>query len=127
MAPNGWGVVFSLAVLFWLRCRKVDELDLPRTDQLLACFEVKWISKKPGRYYFCARKGAWGILKGLSSIKKWVGKWFYASDAWLAKDEFDQIFHSMPCRFGNLGKKSSQCLFFIIPLRTLTLLSFCLR
>lgn len=103
VAPNGWGVIFALAILFWLRARDSEEAELLDVDQLLACFEAKRIAKKPGRFYMCARKGAGGIVKGPTSIKGWVRKWFYASGEWLAKDESGRSFFDVPTRFGNLG------------------------
>ncbi|XP_022158122.1 uncharacterized protein LOC111024680 [Momordica charantia] len=102
VAPNGWGVIFALAILFWLRARDSEEAELLDVDQLLACFEAKRIAKKPGRFYMCARKGAGGIVKGPTSIKGWVRKWFYASGEWLAKDESGRSFFDVPTRFGNL-------------------------
>ncbi|XP_022152115.1 uncharacterized protein LOC111019905 [Momordica charantia] len=50
----------------------------------------------------CVRKGAGGIVKGPTSIKGWVGKWFFASGEWLTKDESGRPFFDMPARFGNL-------------------------
>ncbi|XP_022155343.1 uncharacterized protein LOC111022477 [Momordica charantia] len=50
----------------------------------------------------CARKGTCGIVKGPTSIKGWVRKWFYASGERLAKDESRRSFFDVPTRFGNL-------------------------
>ncbi|XP_022151345.1 uncharacterized protein LOC111019307 [Momordica charantia] len=97
------GVSFSLwPSFFGYELEIVKRPSCWDVDQLLACFEAKRIAKKPGRFYMCARKGACGIVKGPTSIKGWVRKWFYASGEWLAKDESGRSFIDVPTRFGNL-------------------------
>lgn len=74
IAPNVWDVVFGLVVLWWLRCRETEDIEQLNAKQLLICFKVKRILRKPGRFYLCAGKGAGSIIKGQTSIKRWKGK-----------------------------------------------------
>lgn len=45
LAPNAWGVLFSLGILLWLKCRETEDTMLLNVEQVLAYFEVTRIPK----------------------------------------------------------------------------------